>query len=179
MNLTILLNRNLSSACLSSSLSNVPHSSIISIIYGSCLGLHLQELQDEELQHGVLHLGGQYTVFPAILENKVIRCTVFPAILKNKVISRGTLHCITAILENKVISTGTLHCIYGHLGNKVIPSYLWTYDLYSPVGNAFDAGKSLMTFSGPIWHSPNGSMPFHRAQKSLDFQGLNHSHLPK
>jgi hypothetical protein len=105
--------------------------SIISIIYGSCLGLHLQELQDEELQHGVLHLGGDYTVFPAILEN------------------------------------------------KIISSYLWTYDLYGPVGNAFDAGKSIMTFSGPIWHSPNGSMPFHRAQTSLDFQGLNHSHLPK
>jgi hypothetical protein len=98
---------------------------------GSCLGLHLEELQHEELQHGVLHLGGDYTVFPAILEN------------------------------------------------KVISSYLWTYDLYSPVGNAFDAGKSIMTFSGPIWHSPNGSMPFHRAQKSLDFQGLNPSHLPK
>jgi hypothetical protein len=27
------------------------------------------------------------------------------------------------------------------------------------------------TFLGSKWHSPNGSMPFHRAQKSLAFQG--------
>ncbi len=26
-------------------------------------------------------------------------------------------------------------------------------------------------FLGPKWHSPIGSMAFHRAQKSLDFQG--------
>jgi hypothetical protein len=32
-----------------------------------------------------------------------------------------------------------------------------------------------MTFLGPKWHSPIGSMSFHRAQKSLDFQGrINH-----
>jgi hypothetical protein len=29
----------------------------------------------------------------------------------------------------------------------------------------------ILTFMGLKWHSPNGSMPFHRAQKSLDFQG--------
>jgi hypothetical protein len=34
------------------------------------------------------------------------------------------------------------------------------------------------TFLGPKWLSLNGSMPFHRAQKSLDFQGPTSSHLP-
>jgi hypothetical protein len=29
----------------------------------------------------------------------------------------------------------------------------------------------MSTFFGSKWHSPNGSMPFHRAQNSLDFQG--------
>ncbi len=33
-------------------------------------------------------------------------------------------------------------------------------------------------WGGPKWHSPNSSMPFHRAQKSLDFQGPTPSHLP-
>jgi hypothetical protein len=28
----------------------------------------------------------------------------------------------------------------------------------------------ISTFLGPKWHSPNGSRPFHRAQKSLDFK---------
>jgi hypothetical protein len=127
--------------------------SIISIIYGSCLGLHLEELQHEELQHGVLHLGGtlhcisghlgkqsypQHFIygqaFTAILENKVIRCTVFPAILENKVI-RCTV--FPAILENKVIHCTVFPAI---IENKVISSYFWTYDLYGPVHNAFDAG---------------------------------------
>jgi hypothetical protein len=70
-------------------------------------------------------------------------------------------------------------------------SHLWTYDLYSTVHNAFDAGTSITresgrglgpgisTFLRPKWHSPNSSMPFHRAQKSLDFQGPIPFHLPK
>jgi hypothetical protein len=29
----------------------------------------------------------------------------------------------------------------------------------------------ISTFFGPKWNSPDRSMPFHRAQKSLDFQG--------
>jgi hypothetical protein len=33
-------------------------------------------------------------------------------------------------------------------------------------------------FFGPKWHSPDGSMPIQRAQKSPDFQGPTHSHLP-
>jgi hypothetical protein len=35
----------------------------------------------------------------------------------------------------------------------------------------------ISTFLGPKWHSPDGSMPFHRAQKSLYFQGPTASHL--
>jgi hypothetical protein len=31
---------------------------------------------------------------------------------------------------------------------------------------------------GPKWYTPNGSMPFHRAQKILDFQGPSPSHVP-
>ncbi len=41
--------------------------------------------------------------------------------------------------------------------NSRLYSYLLTYDLYE-------------TFLGPKWHSPNGSMPLHRAQKSIDCQ---------
>jgi hypothetical protein len=52
-------------------------------------------------------------------------------------------------------------------------------------GNAFDAGKSStwasgrglgpgnLDFLGPKYHSPNGSIPFHRAQKKSRFPGLN------
>jgi hypothetical protein len=51
-------------------------------------------------------------------------------------------------------------------------SYLWTYDLYSPVCNAFDAGKSITratakwegeieTFLGPgKWHRAVRRVPF-------------------
>ncbi len=31
----------------------------------------------------------------------------------------------------------------------------------------------ISTFLGPKWHSSKSTMPFHRAQKSLDFQWLN------
>ncbi len=33
-----------------------------------------------------------------------------------------------------------------------------------------------LEFFGPQWHSPIGSMPFHRAQKTLDFQNPTPSH---
>jgi hypothetical protein len=36
----------------------------------------------------------------------------------------------------------------------------------------------IVTFLGPKWHSPDGSRPFHRAQKSLNFKGTTPSHLP-
>jgi hypothetical protein len=34
----------------------------------------------------------------------------------------------------------------------------------------------ILTFLGPKWHSPIGSMPFHRTQKGLDFQGRTPSY---
>jgi hypothetical protein len=37
----------------------------------------------------------------------------------------------------------------------------------------------ISTFLGPKWHSPNGSIQFHRAQKSLDFQGPTPSQCPR
>ncbi len=52
-----------------------------------------------------------------------------------------------------------------------------TYDLYSHVHNVLDAcisitwasgrglGPWILEFLGPKWHSPIGSMPFHRAQQ--------------
>jgi hypothetical protein len=63
-------------------------------------------------------------------------------------------------------------------------SYLWTYDLYSPVHNAFDAGSihyegkweggwalDIESFLGPVkWHRADGRVPF-GAQKTRDFQG--------
>ncbi len=33
-------------------------------------------------------------------------------------------------------------------------------------------------FKGPKWNSPIGSFPFHRAQKTREFQGLTPSHFP-
>jgi hypothetical protein len=33
-------------------------------------------------------------------------------------------------------------------------------------------------FWTPKWHLSNGSMPFHRTRKSLDFQGPTPSHSP-
>jgi hypothetical protein len=67
---------------------------------------------------------------------------------------------------------------------------LCTYDLYSLVHNVLDAcisitwtigrglGPGNLDFLGPKWHSLISLMPFHRAQKSLDFQGKTLSHLP-
>jgi hypothetical protein len=67
--------------------------------------------------------------------------------------------------------------------NLVFISYLWTCDLYGPVRNAFDAGKSITRECG--WGLRPGNrdffvpceMPF-GAQKSRDFPGLTPSHLP-
>jgi hypothetical protein len=35
----------------------------------------------------------------------------------------------------------------------------------------------ISIFSGPKWHLSDGLMPFHKAQKSIYFQGLTPSHL--
>jgi hypothetical protein len=37
----------------------------------------------------------------------------------------------------------------------------------------------ITIFLGPKWHSPIGSLPFHRAQKTLEFQGPTSSHCPR
>ncbi len=51
--------------------------------------------------------------------------------------------------------------------------------LYAPYRLLLISNKFWMgSFLGPKWHSPIGSMPFHRAQKTLHFQGLTPSHLP-
>ncbi len=65
---------------------------------------------------------------------------------------------------------------------RVTFSYLWTYDLYVPVRNAFDACRSItrasgrglglgnQTFLGPEkWHRAVRRVPF-GAQKSRDFR---------
>jgi hypothetical protein len=49
---------------------------------------------------------------------------------------------------------------------------LATRPLYNPLKSPDPFGPQMVP------HTPNGSMPFHRAQKSLDFQGPTHSHLP-
>jgi hypothetical protein len=68
-------------------------------------------------------------------------------------------------LGNLVPCPGILYLKIGNLGRirctQVVPYML----MYS-------------TFFGPKWHSPNGSLPFHRAPKSLDFQGTTPAHLP-
>ncbi len=61
-------------------------------------------------------------------------------------------------------------------------NYLWTSDWHgphvlllmraNPLLGQVEGGEALKisTFLGPKRHSPNGSLPFHRAQKSLDIQ---------
>jgi hypothetical protein len=43
------------------------------------------------------------------------------------------------------------------------------YPLRGQVGGGW--ALEILSFLGPKWQSPIGSMPFHRAQKTLDFQG--------
>jgi hypothetical protein len=38
--------------------------------------------------------------------------------------------------------------LYHHNKERIYFSYLWAYDLYDPVRNAFDAGKSITRASG-------------------------------
>jgi hypothetical protein len=70
-------------------------------------------------------------------------------------------------------------------------SYLLTYDLYGPIHNFFDVGKSIMRpggrglgpgnqdFFGPVkWHQAIRRVPF-GGRKSRDYQGPTPSHLPK
>ncbi len=49
---------------------------------------------------------------------------------------------------------------------------MWENQLLGKVGGGWALEVSTKS------HSPNDSMPFYMAQKSLDFQGPTHSHLP-
>jgi hypothetical protein len=54
----------------------------------------------------------------------------------------------------------------------------WTraYPLLGQVGGGW--ALEILSFLGPKWHSPIGSMTLHRAQKTLELQGPIPSHLP-
>ncbi len=54
--------------------------------------------------------------------------------------------------------------------------WMRAYLLLGEVGGGW--AQELSSFSGPKRHLPIGSMPFHRAQKTLEFQGPTPSHLP-
>jgi hypothetical protein len=54
--------------------------------------------------------------------------------------------------------------------------WMCAYPLLGQVGG--DWALEFSSFLGPKWHSPIGFMPFHRAQKTLKFQGPTPSHLP-
>jgi hypothetical protein len=50
------------------------------------------------------------------------------------------------------------------------------YTLLGEVGGGW--ALEFPSFLGPKWHSPIGSMPFHRAQKTREFQGPTPSNFP-
>ncbi len=47
--------------------------------------------------------------------------------------------------------------------------WMRAYRLLGQVGGGW--ALEISKFLGPKWYSSIGSMPFHRAQKTLDFQG--------
>jgi hypothetical protein len=63
---------------------------------------------------------------------------------------------------------------------KCFYSTEWFWCVKNPLHRQVGGGWALeiSTFLGPKWHSPTGSMPFHRAQKSLDSQGPTPFNLP-
>jgi hypothetical protein len=54
--------------------------------------------------------------------------------------------------------------------------WMRAYPLLGQVGGCW--ALEFSSFLGPKWHLPIGLMPFHRAQKTLKFQGPTPSHLP-
>jgi hypothetical protein len=54
--------------------------------------------------------------------------------------------------------------------------------LHPPQNGPWNLPRELLcikpSFMGPKWHSPLNLMPFHRFQKTLEFQGPTPSHLP-
>jgi hypothetical protein len=66
-----------------------------------------------------------------------------------------------------------LHLTSQHVSINVKISYLWTFDLYGPVRNAFDAGNSIMRASGRGLSPGNrdffGLFEMHRAVRRVPF----------
>jgi hypothetical protein len=54
--------------------------------------------------------------------------------------------------------------------------WMRAYPLLGKVGGGW--ALEILSFLGTKWNSPTGLMSFHRAQKTLDFQGPSPSHLP-
>jgi hypothetical protein len=75
-----------------------------------------------------------------------------------------------------VVRSLLTYCLY-----LVFISYLWTYDLYGPVYNAFDAGKSITRASGALeieTFSGPGNRDFFGPRKSRFFRALLNSIEP-
>ncbi len=53
--------------------------------------------------------------------------------------------------------------------------FLADFQILGPLGCQ---GRVVIPQNGPKWHSPIGSMPFHRAQKTREFQGPTPSNFP-
>jgi hypothetical protein len=84
------------------------------------------------------------------------------------------------LISNKFCDLSLLHWpLHAAWVLATIPLY---NPLKSPVGAHVNKTTynplETWTFLGPKWHSHDGSMQFHRAQKSLDFQWPTPSHLP-
>jgi hypothetical protein len=54
--------------------------------------------------------------------------------------------------------------------------WMYAYPLLGQVGGG--RALEISSFLGHKWHSPIGWMPFHRTEKTRDFQGTSPSHLP-
>jgi hypothetical protein len=54
--------------------------------------------------------------------------------------------------------------------------WMRAYPLLGEVGGGW--ALEFPSFLGPKWNSSIGSFPFHRAQKTREFQGPTHSHFP-
>ncbi len=72
--------------------------------------------------------------------------------------------------EEKTIRVQVLHDLFTFMRNK--------FRFAQREWNRRWKGQGLFVLQVYEWHSPIGSMPFHRAQNSLYFQGPNPSHLP-
>ncbi len=55
--------------------------------------------------------------------------------------------------------------------------WMRAYPLFGQLGGGW--ALEILSFLGPKWHSPTGSMPFHMAQKTFNFQGLTAPTWPR